>query len=96
MNAAIIIDLDTAQLVRGAFLPRNPNKMRGAAPEIVAAAHKFIAAVGDAENATPKDAVEELAKNLAFAWSRYVELFGEPPHGTEKQLAALIELCVGW
>lgn len=38
------------------------------------------------------DATAALAKNLAAAWLRYVELFGEPPHGTEQQLAALIEL----
>ena len=93
MKSAILVDLDTAQLVRGAFLPKNPNKMRGAAPEVVGAAKKFIAAVEGAERATPKDAVTELSKNLASAWLRYVELFGEPPHGTEKQLAALIELA---
>lgn len=35
---------------------------------------------------------ETLAKKLNNGWRRYVELFGEPPHGTEKQLAALLEL----
>ncbi len=36
----------TAQLVRLAFLPTNPTKMRNAAPEVVQAAKDFIAAVG--------------------------------------------------
>lgn len=30
---------------------------------------------------------------LAYAWSRYVHLFDEPPHGTETQMAALLELA---
>jgi hypothetical protein len=29
---------------------------------------------------------------LAKAWKRYTELFGVVPHGTTKQLAALLEL----
>ena len=33
-----------------------------------------------------------LARDLTQAWQRYVELFGEPPHGTAKQMAALVEL----
>ncbi len=32
------------------------------------------------------------AAQLSAAWSRYVELFGEVPHGTEKQMAVLLEL----
>lgn len=48
-------------------------------------------AAGEGASKTP-DAVAALAKSLASAWLRYVELFGEPPHGTEQQLAALIEL----
>lgn len=31
-------------------------------------------------------------KALTVAWQRYEELFGEPPHGTEQQIAALLEL----
>ena len=31
------------------------------------------------------------AQDLANAWTRYVELFGEPPHGTLKQIAALLK-----
>lgn len=37
--------LETARLIRNVFLPSNPNKMRKAAPEVVAAAKAFIAAV---------------------------------------------------
>jgi hypothetical protein len=29
---------------------------------------------------------------LVDAWKRYVNLFGEPPHGTEKQMRALLRL----
>ena len=31
-------------------------------------------------------------ETLAEAWKRYVNLFGHPPHGTKKQLGALLEL----
>jgi len=33
-----------------------------------------------------------LANALAVGWKRYTDLFGEPPHGTKEQLAALLEL----
>lgn len=36
--------------------------------------------------------VTEQAELLARAWKRYVDLFGCPPHGTARQLAALLEL----
>jgi hypothetical protein len=32
------------------------------------------------------------AKSLKAAWDKYVGLFGVVPHGTEKQLAAMLEL----
>lgn len=32
------------------------------------------------------------AKHLAEGWARYVAAFGVVPHGTEKQMAALLEL----
>lgn len=35
---------------------------------------------------------DELAKRLHTAWARYEALLGEPPHGTLKQLLALVEL----
>jgi|HubBroStandDraft_2_1064218.scaffolds.fasta_scaffold02174_2 hypothetical protein len=34
-----------------------------------------------------------MAKALSVACGKYRHLFGEPLHGTEKQFAALIELC---
>lgn len=43
----------------------------------------------------PIDGVEALAHALAAAWFRYRHNFGEVPHGTPKQLAALIELAGG-
>lgn len=41
----LTIPLETALLIRAAFLPRNPNKLRSAAPEVVAATKAFIAAL---------------------------------------------------
>lgn len=35
---------------------------------------------------------EALAKWLIAAWRKYEFLFGQPPHGTEKQLRAMVEL----
>jgi hypothetical protein len=32
------------------------------------------------------------AKSLKTAWDKYISLFETAPHGTEKQLAALLEL----
>jgi hypothetical protein len=37
---------------------------------------------------------EKIREALVLAWRRYVDLFGEEPHGTSKQLAALFELGV--
>lgn len=31
-------------------------------------------------------------ESLSLAWKRYVEIFDEKPHGTERQMAALLEL----
>lgn len=36
--------------------------------------------------------LESVAAYLSGGWQRYVELFGEPPHGTIKQFLALLEL----
>ena len=35
----------------------------------------------------------KVAKCLTEAWARYTEFFGEVPHGTKKQMAALLELA---
>ena len=45
----VTIPLDVAVLVRNAFLPANPNKMRTASTETVDAAKAFISAVRDAQ-----------------------------------------------
>jgi hypothetical protein len=45
----VTVDFRTADLIRKAFVPRNPKKMRNAAPEVVQAAKDFIAAVEAAE-----------------------------------------------
>jgi hypothetical protein len=38
------------------------------------------------------DPIATLANDLAAAWIRYRSLFGDVPHGTQKQMAALLEL----
>ena len=43
------------------------------------------------ESATPPR-LETVAEILAEAWREYVGLFGEPPHGTVRQLEAMLEL----
>ena len=35
---------------------------------------------------------KDLANILQIGWRRYTELFAEPPHGTQKQMQALVEL----
>lgn len=50
----VTVDLETAKLIRRAFLPVNPDKMRTAAPEVVDAARKFIDAVEAAEKREEK------------------------------------------
>lgn len=35
---------------------------------------------------------DHLASSLVVAWSTYVTTFGEPPHGTKKQMRALLQL----
>ena len=40
-----------------------------------------------------EDALKALqAERLAEAWRKYLKLFGEPPHGTVKQMGAMLEL----
>jgi len=51
-SRVVTIPLETARLIRGAFLPVNPNKLRGAAPEVVQAAKDFISAVDRAAQET--------------------------------------------
>jgi hypothetical protein len=36
---------------------------------------------------------DTLAKALVVAWSKYTHAFGQPPHGTYKQLRAMLEFC---
>lgn len=87
LRGMVTVPADLAALIDRVFLPRNPNKMRGAAPEVVEGAKTFKRLV-----ATGGDGTEELAKRLAKGWLKYTELFGEAPRGTVKQLAAVIEL----
>lgn len=43
------LTLEMATLIRAAFLPHNPNKMRNADPHVVAAAWEFIRLVEEAQ-----------------------------------------------
>lgn len=41
-----------------------------------------------------KELEKELVCILENAWMEYIRTFGEPPHGTEKQLSAMCEFGV--
>jgi len=45
----VVLPLAVAKIIRNVFLPRNPNKLRGAHPDTVAAVKAYIAAVEDVE-----------------------------------------------
>lgn len=47
------------------------------------------------KHALPKDAVEAASQALEHAWKKYDNLFDDTPHGTAKQLAALLQLAGG-
>lgn len=47
------IDLDTARLIRQAFVPRNPRKLRNCDPDVRQAALRFIELVEHAERTAP-------------------------------------------
>jgi hypothetical protein len=49
----VCVPLRTAELIERVFVPRNPNKMRGADPDVVKAAHEFKAAVRKATGGQP-------------------------------------------
>lgn len=49
MDKMITISLETADLIRRVYLPRNPNQMRAAAPETKKAVREFIAAIQAAQ-----------------------------------------------
>lgn len=40
-----------------------------------------------------RDPILEFAEHLSEAWGKYRRLYGVPPHGTVRQLAAMLELC---
>lgn len=52
----VVLPLRTAEVVRNVFLPRNPNKLRGAHPDTIAAAKDYIARVNEALGASVKPA----------------------------------------
>lgn len=35
--------------------------------------------------------LNQLAQDLGTAWAKYMDIFGEPPHGTSKQIRAMLE-----
>ena len=42
-----------------------------------------------------EDVVALLSLKLHDGWMKYTNAFGEPPHGTKKQLASLIQMSGG-
>jgi hypothetical protein len=38
---------------------------------------------------TNQETIDELGRMLSDGWRKYTELFGEVPHGTEKQMRTL-------
>jgi hypothetical protein len=48
-ETGVHLTLETATLIRAAFLPHNPNKMRNADPSVVEAAREFIRLVEEAQ-----------------------------------------------
>jgi hypothetical protein len=53
LQPTVTIPLEVAILIRNVFVPRNPNKMRNAAPAVVQAAKDFIQAVAAATQLQP-------------------------------------------
>jgi len=49
VERVVVLPLEVARIVRNVFLPRNPNKLRGAHPDTVSAAKAYIAAFEDIE-----------------------------------------------
>jgi len=49
VEPVVVLPLAVAKIIRNVFLPRNPNKLRGAHPDTVAAVKAYIAAVEDVE-----------------------------------------------
>jgi hypothetical protein len=50
---SVVIPLELAQFIDRVFLPRNPNKMRVAAPETIEAVRQFKALVAAGARNTP-------------------------------------------
>ena len=42
---------------------------------------------------TLDEAIDEVGAAMAHAWQRYTQLFGQVPHGSCRQLAAVLRLC---
>ena len=75
----IVLSLELARIINGAFLPRNPNKMRAAAPEVVEAAHDFkrlLAQAPDGSIPCPSTLVQALLKAFAELENAYDEMSG--------------------
>lgn len=66
----ITIPLSIAIVIRSVFLPANPNKMRKAHPDVVAAAKRFIAAVNE-----PLQFDNPAAPN--YDWQRHGEWYSQ-------------------
>lgn len=59
IEPVVVLPLAVARIIRSVFIPRNPNKLRGAHPDTVAAASACIAAIEDAERKHNDDLLQE-------------------------------------
>lgn len=55
MAETVSIDIKTAELINGAFLPSNPRRMRNAHPDVIKAAEDFKRALAVAKASTGGD-----------------------------------------
>lgn len=73
-KVGVVVPRDIAKLIRNVFLPTNPNKMRGAHPDTVAAAKAFIAVVESAAPAPSRQDAEDADPTGEIqAWREYAE-----------------------
>lgn len=91
MSKSITLNLEVARTIAGAFLPANPNRMRGAAPEVPEAARmmKRAIAIADAE----PDAVGQTARELDQALTEVARVAREfiDGHAHRDDLAEVVE-----
>lgn len=74
-----------------AFVAHPPQWSEDVSPQDVSAIRWAVERIGALEGALEPD---HLARRLHQAWGRYELVFGVPPHGTLKQIRAMLEFGV--